>query len=603
MQTAQIDLPVELPLSTVAIVVDSETIAPQLRCEETEPGLFLIHLELANEGRRFAIPPHQWYFSFPIVDIHGVWHAEANREDVACLPLGSIGFLSQATSRSPVVSFFNHSDDNRLTLALADATREVEFKIGLSEEKAEIDCTLSRFGRGQVEESKKYFDTLRLDLRGGPFSRSVGDVSAWWASSQNMESAHIPDGAREAVLSTWYSMHQQVTPQLIEQECRLSYELGCRVVIVDDGWQTADNARGYGYCGDWEIDEGKMPDMAAHVRRVQEMGLQYMLWIAPLFMGYHTKNFARFATKYLYRDDRMEVGVLDARFSEVRGYLVETFVRLMLELDIDGYKIDFVDMVGGAPPEAYAAKGQGRDMQSIPQAMDALLVEMTSAFRKFKPDFLIEFRQSYVGPLMRKYGNMFRAGDCPNDFERNRYRTQSIRLLSGNTPAHADMFMWHPQDTPHNAARQMLASLFAVPQISVWLDKIPPAHRNTLRHWLGFWRAHQDVLLCGEWIPHQPHLGFPFIEARNEGKHVIAVYDDVVAKLENVTAHELFIINAGFRDRVVLECADDFAPLTATFFNLDGNCTGKQEIEFQRGVIALPVPTCGYALCRSKREL
>ena len=32
---------------------------------------------------------------------------------------------------------------------------------------------------------------------------------------------------------------------------------------------------------------------------------------------------------------------------------------------------------------------------------------------KIKTDVLIEFRQSYIGPLMRKYGNLFRAGDCP----------------------------------------------------------------------------------------------------------------------------------------------------------------------------------------------
>lgn len=579
----------------LCVTVESETIESQLRCEEIEPGLFLVHLLFADGGKTFPIPPHHWYFSFPIVDIHGVWHAEADREDTACLPLGCVQFLSQATSRSPAVSLFNHSDCNRLTLALADATREVEFKVGLSEERAELDCTLSRFGRGQVEERQEYSDTLRVDFRDRKFARALADVSVWWQSLPNLKPVPVPDGAREAVLSTWYSMHQQVAPQLIEQECKRSYELGCRVVIVDDGWQTANNSRGYGFCGDWEIDAGKMPDMVSHVRRVQEIGLQYMLWIAPLFMGYHTKNFAHFEGKYLYHDDRMKIGVLDARFREVREYLVETFVRLMRELGLDGYKIDFVDMVGGAPPEAYRVIGQGRDIQSIPRAMDALLVEMTQAFRAFKPDFLIEFRQSYVGPLMRKYGNMFRAGDCPNDFERNRYRTQSIRLLSGSTPAHADMFLWHPSDTPHNAARQMLASLFAVPQISVWLDELPRAHRQTLQHWLGFWRTHRDVLLNGDWMPHQPHLGFPVIESRTDNKHVIAVYDEAIARLDNLTANELFIINAGFRNRVVLECAEDFGLRAAKFFDLNGECVGEQLVDLRAGVLPLPTPMCGYA--------
>lgn len=590
----------EITLSTAGVTVtaESETLAPQLKLEEPAPGLFLIHLQLAEGGRPFHIPPHTWTFSLPIVDIHGLWHAEADRDSTASLPDGSSRFFSQATSRSPMFTLFSHADANRLTAALSDAAREVQLEISLSEERAEIDCRLARFDRGQLESATAFTDTLRLDFRDLHYSRAVGDVSRWWESLPGMQPAPVPPAAREPVLSTWYSMHQQVTPALIEGECKLSYDLGCRVVIVDDGWQTADNGRGYGYCGDWEIDEGKMPAMAAHVGRVQAMGLQYMLWIAPLFMGYHMENFARFEDKFLYRQDRMQIGVLDARFPEVRAYIVETFVRLMRQLNLDGYKIDFVDMVGGAPREMYAQSGNGRDIQSIPQAMDALLVEMTAAFRAFKPDFLVEFRQSYVGPLMRKYGNMFRAGDCPNDFERNRFRTIAIRLLSGTTPAQADMFMWHPADTSANAARQMLASLFAVPQISVWLDRIPAAHRGVLDHWVAFWRAHRDVLLDGDLTPHQPHLGFPVIEARTAEKQIIAFYDGVIAPLASPPSAELYLVNAGFADRVVLDCAADFGTRTAMYYDLNGEKVREETVSLKAGVASLPVPVCGYGIWR-----
>ncbi len=47
---------------------------------------------------------------------------------------------------------------------------------------------------------------------------------------------------------------------------------------------------------------------------------------------------------------------------------------------------------------------------------------------------------------MRKYGNMFRISDCPNDALTNRERTIDIRLLYGNTAAHAEgLFLTPPR--------------------------------------------------------------------------------------------------------------------------------------------------------------
>lgn len=590
-------LPFNIKKLELLVTTHDET-APQLRLEEIEPDLFLLHLRLERGGESFEIPRFQIAFNVPIVDIHGIWHVDANRETTACLPQWNVGFLSQATVGAPVFSLFNHGDQNRLTCALGDAAREVKVNIALSEELAALKITLERFPHGQIEHATHYEDTLRLDFRTRHFSQNLREVSQWWAGQSDKTPASVPDAAREPVLSTWYSMHQHVSPAAIERECALSRELGCRVVIVDDGWQTASNERGYGFCGDWEIDEGKMPDMAAHVARVQELGLKYVLWIAPLFMGDHMKNHARFKDKFLYRRPEMHADVLDPRFPDVRAYLVETFVRLMRELNLDGFKIDFVDLVKNTPPQLYARTGEGRNIQNIPQAMDALLIEMTKEFRAFKPDFLCEFRQSYVGPLMRKYGNMFRANDCPNDFERNRFRTIAVRLLSGHTPAHADMFLWHPHDTPQNAARQLLASLFAVPQISVKLETIAPAHRETLHHWLTFWNAHRDVLLAGDLLPCKPHLGFPVVGARRENSQIVAVYDDVLVPFERAPAPELLLVNAGFRRCVVLECAHDFGAREATYFDLNGREVGSNTLQLVGGALRVEVPVCGYARLR-----
>ncbi len=61
--------------------------------------------------------------------------------------------------------------------------------------------------------------------------------------------------------------------------------------------------------------------------------------------------------------------------------------------------------------------------------------------RAIKPEVMIEFRQSYIGPKMRRYGNLFRADDCPLDAISNRVRCSDIRLIAGDTAVHADMLM------------------------------------------------------------------------------------------------------------------------------------------------------------------
>jgi alpha-galactosidase len=61
-----------------------------------------------------------------------------------------------------------------------------------------------------------------------------------------------------------------------------------------------------------------------------------------------------------------------------------------------------------------------RDYHSLEDAVDALMAETADTLRGINPEVLIEFRQRYVGPAIRKYGNMLRVKDCPNDAIRNR---------------------------------------------------------------------------------------------------------------------------------------------------------------------------------------
>ena len=124
---------------------------------------------------------------------------------------------------------------------------------------------------------------------------------------------------------------------------------------------------------------------------------------------------------------------------------------------------------------------------------------------------MIEFRQPYTGPAMRKYGNMLRAADCPNVALINRVATTDLRLLSGKTAVHADMLMWHNSESVENAALQLLNVLFSVPQISVKLADIPKEHFEMVRFYTDYWLKNRDLLLEGEFVPYSPQSNYPMI--------------------------------------------------------------------------------------------
>jgi alpha-galactosidase len=459
-----------------------------------------------------------------------------------------------------------------LLLAFSDALQTITMLPGVHEETATLHCEMRLF----VEPTPafgEYDAILRIDTRAFPYYECLDQVQHWWATQPGSQPARVPEVARQPMYSTWYSFHQQVNAQAVEEQCRLAKDLGCEAVIVDDGWQTTDVTRGYAYTGDWEVSQAKFPDMKAHVARVHQLGMKYLLWYSVPFVGRHSKAYARFQDKFLKTIERLGAGILDPRYPEVRDYLITTYEQALLAWDLDGFKLDFVDEFGSVMEQRQAP---GQDYVSVPAAVDRLLTDILVRLQKIKPDVLVEFRQTYIGPLMRKYGNIFRAGDCPNDAITNRIRTLNLRLLCGRTAAHADMLMWHRQDSVESAALQILNILFSVPQISVLLDALPPQHLAMLRYWLAFWREHRDVLLDGRLIASHPQAHYPVIQAVTKEKAIAVVYqEDMVVKPASAPPTFL-VVNATLSTSIVLEWAEDAEIRVMAVSDCQGRQVGKR---------------------------
>ncbi len=573
-----------------------------LTCEQTDSWQFSTSVEKSN-GKEFItiklrcttpqVPPKfSISFTLPQKDIYHLWHPCATTR-YRFYPdwNGKSWQKSQLAVSIPLLSFFNEHNQNAFLLACDEVFHTVKTQMAIREEGCIMCCEMKYFDEPAAPMTD-YTTTILLDNRNIFWSDAIQEATKWIDTTIRLTPCNIPESAFAPLYSTWYQFHQDVHAKDIEEECAIASKLGMKTIIIDDGWQTDDTNRGYGFCGDWEISTKRFPDMVAHVKKVQSMGMKYMLWYSVPFMGYYSKNFKRFKGKFLRLSDHSKAGVLDPRFPEVREFLAETYEKALKNWGIDGFKLDFIDQftITGTDP-AIAENYAGRDYKSVPEATDALMKEITARLQRIKPDILIEFRQAYMGPAIRQYGNMIRVGDCPGDLQANRIGIANLRLTSGTTAVHADMLEWNKEEYPLNVARTIISCIFGVIQYSAMLRDIPQDNQNVIRHWLTFSQEHQDALLKGQFKPYSPEASFPVIKAENNQERIIAVYQDNMAVNVGKKDKNIYILNGTYNYYIIAEVP---ANLKLKTFDMYGKETSNTKLK--PGIQYLPIPAGGYGL-------
>ena len=536
-----------------------------------------------QEPPRFCVT-----MALPQVDTHHLWSA-TNGDRFQLRPNWGGHYTSELAFSMPLYAFFNDNNQNRLTVVSSEPMRRIDANFGLREEGCMLIGTLSYFNAPEAPISH-YETKILLDSRPVFWADAIADGAAWMTDEAGIKPIEAPESAFDPLYSSWYQFHQNVSDKAIEDECRLAAALGMKTLIVDDGWQTDDNNRGYAFCGDWEVSRNRFPDMATHVKRVQDMGIKYMMWYSVPYVGIHSRAYQQFKGKYLAEHDN--IGVLDPRFPEIREYLCSTYENAMRQWNLDGFKLDFIDSFSITHDPAVAENYAGRDIKSLNEAVNVLMKEVYRRLSAIKPDVLIEFRQSYIGPSIRQYGNMLRVGDCPGDLHANRRGIANLRLTSGNSAVHADMLEWNAADTPENAARSILASLFGVVQYSMMLSDLPDDHTRAIRHWLDFSQQHRNTLLKSAFRPYHPEACYPVIEAESQKEQIIAVYDDMTVATVAEGDKPVYLINATGAPNIVVEIST--TPKSAEAFNVYGE---PVEVSVpSAGINRIPVPSSGYIL-------
>ncbi len=485
----------------------------------------------------------------------------------------------------PVHSVIGQNGDNVFTVSISDIKNTIRISSGINEKRVCHNCIIKFFTK--ATEKMSHYDTIiRIDKRKINFKDAIHESVDNLREMNGLIPSDIPEDAKKPVFSTWYNFHQNINEENLLKQCEKAYELGMRTIIIDDGWQTDNVEGGYAYCGDWNPCVKKFPDMARFIENVHKSGLKAMLWYSVPFIGKHSEAWERFEGKFL-DDPKQDWCCLDPRFPDIREFLINKYEEAVINWNIDGFKLDFIDSFGLTD---YSDIESGeRDFDSLEDAVWCLIQDIDRTLKKIKSDILIEFRQNYIGPVITTYSNMIRVGDCAMDPLTNRIGVLDLRLTSGKTAVHSDMIIWDYKDEAHIAAKQLVAVLFGVPQISVHLDKLPDKHYEMLKNYLNFFDEHREVLLDGKLTIYNPECGYSMVEAENDKEKISVCYSKNVVSLRKGTH---YIVNGTGNTEIFVKATEY---IRYCIIDCMGNTitSGEKNVE---GIEEFEVPESGFLI-------
>ncbi|MDR2278739.1 MAG: alpha-galactosidase [Vagococcus sp.] len=462
----------------------------------------------------------------PLLDLQFMWHPTSDGV-VFLKNEWDEGATIRLNKSQPVFALINQNNQSLFSLAINELINEMELTVGVHEESASVKVTIE-----MIIPSENYKLALSVITGRRKWSEVVQEQVNWLYRESGAQLPKIPATSFEPVLSTWYSFHQHVTDKGILQESEYYKALGARTLILDDGWQTNDSSRRYAYAGDWQVSSEKFPNFTQHVREVQSLEMNYLVWLSLPYVGKKSENWNLFKDDFLYMDEFQHAGVLDIRKKKVRSYLIKTITSFINKYSIDGLKIDFLETF-------FLDKTINFE---ISKGLLLLLEELKKSLID-KPNFLIEFRQDYINPLMMQYCQIVRSKDCPNNYILNRIRTVDLRLSCPFTAVHSDMIMWNKDEKIEDAALHIINTMFSVPQLSMKYDELSKDEIQMITFWLDFIKEHQELLLNSNFEPSYPQEGYSVVQVGQLGVTLTAIFGEkkVITRIENLCKKEIFV--------------------------------------------------------------
>ena len=99
--------------------------------------------------------------------------------------------------------------------------------------------------------------------------------------------------------------------------------------------------------GCWTVSENKLPSFKKHVAYAQSLGLRYLLWTSPFFLGARSPELqaVKAIPEAISREEGVSHSIIDPAYTPLAESTQAKLIRLVSDLGLDGLKVDFLDYI------------------------------------------------------------------------------------------------------------------------------------------------------------------------------------------------------------------------------------------------------------------
>ena len=478
-------------------------------------------------------------FEQPIIDIQGYWNPDMYRPRMTLA--WKIEFSCAAHCNFPYICFFNQAHQNRMTIGTSNLLDDALISAEMNQQTGKYDIEI----KVSINPSTDKFEIF-IDRSERPWTEVMQDYRNFVLP----DIPSFPDAAWRPVFCTWYAVHAELSTHWLDEQSTTAAAMGFGTFIVDDGWCFDTMKRvspktittWYDEVGEWKLSENKLPNFKGHIKRTQKLGLKYLLWVSPFMIGMKSRFMAETDCGYL-TDENEGYRVFDPCNFFASEHSICNLIRIVKEFDLDGLKIDFVDVV---PQNLHYPRGR---------AVYDYMTKLIESLREFNEDALFEFRQKYSTPVMLSLGTQFRANDVPFDFIENIHRIALIRICLGDkVPVHADPAYWAKDELQVHISKHMICAIAGVPMLSMDLNELSVDTHQIIENWLAFYTTHLNVFRNGHWQINYNKEYLDTITVEYQTEKIVFVCDRYHPDLAKVFKGNVYLLNLTENEVTQVDC-------------------------------------------------
>ncbi len=322
--------------------------------------------------------------------------------------------------------------------------------------------------------------------------------------TEGISQPHHPDAWRP-VWCTWTAFPSaEMTEERVLANARVAKKLGIGTIILDDGWFGPGLDDDYGAPhqrtinhGDYYPDPVKLPDLPGLVKRVQAMGLKFLLWHAPLCVAPEAKVAPKLKRLFQRKGgtDFLSVNGMHQLCpcnKDVRDYARAETYRLFKQYGADGLKVDLYNCLSD---QMCDSTEHTHDISDPVRGVDAVMAAVWEGALEARADAIMELKQDYGNVRLARHGTMVRAGDTAYDMDSNNLRCSYTQAFA--RCVHVDPVVTSVHSEPRHMALLALKSVaLGVPTYSMDLERFTDEQLAPIGHWLHFYNDHVEMFMA-----------------------------------------------------------------------------------------------------------